>query len=149
MCGEGTNLTNYQISGHDVSLGLAVTLKPHTHNQTRALYRNRTAVAYYISTSVDGKGRTPSLGEGRPGTRHCGTGQRQQGQKTCRVVRGVCEVTIVELVGRSECHYPSRQHMSNRIQRPRSFCRRSLKALPKEHKPPSSVRDTRRTGCGQ
>jgi hypothetical protein len=86
---------------------------PHKHNQSRALYKNHTAVAYYISTSVDGKGRTPSAGEGRPGTRHCGTGQRRQGQKTYRVVvRGVCKVTIVELVGRSECHYPSRQHMS-------------------------------------
>jgi hypothetical protein len=90
-----------------------VTWMPHKHNQSRALYKNHTAVAYYISTSVDGKGRTPSAGEGRPGTRHCGTGQRRQGQKTYRVVvRGVCKVTIVELVGRSECHYPSRQHMS-------------------------------------
>jgi len=97
MCGEGTNLTSYQISAHDVSLRLVVTLKPHIHSQSRALYKNHKAVAYYISTSVDGKGRTPSLEEGLPGTRHCGTGHRQQGQKTYRVVfRGVCEVTIVE-----------------------------------------------------
>jgi hypothetical protein len=121
MCaGEGTNLSGYRTSAHDVSLGLAVTLKPHTHNQSRAWYRNHTAVAYYISTSVAGRGRTPSSGEGRPGTRHCGNGQRQQCQKTCRVVvRGVCEVTFVELVRRRVCHYPSRQHMLN--SRLRSF----------------------------
>lgn len=115
MCGEGTNLTRYQTSAHDVSLGLVVTLKPHTHNQSRAWCKNHTAVAYYISASVDGKERTPFLGEALPGTRHCGTAQRRQGRETCRVVvRGGGEVTIVELVERSrECHYPSPQYMSN------------------------------------
>jgi hypothetical protein len=120
-----------------------VTLKPHTHNQSRAWCKNHTAVAYYISTSVDGKERTPSSGEGRPGTRHFGTAQRQQGRETCRVVdRGGCEVTIVELVGCSrECHYPSPQHMSNSKDRGASL--RSLRPLPQSSKNCHRVSGTR------